>query len=64
MFVLSFFILGTGFALTFFRTGWPLALVLVLVLAGLDIFYCINRRLFFLLEREDWPALVQYLEGR
>ncbi|MDL2230060.1 hypothetical protein LJC14_07420, partial [Treponema sp. OttesenSCG-928-L16] len=23
-----------------------------------------NRRLFYLLEREDWPALVQYLEGK
>jgi hypothetical protein len=64
VFILSFFILGTEFAFTFFRTGWPLALVLVLVLAGLDIFYFINRRLFFLLEREDWPALAQYLEGR
>jgi hypothetical protein len=49
--------LGTEFALTFFRTGWPLALVLILILGGLDIFYFTNRRLFFLLEREDWPAL-------
>jgi hypothetical protein len=64
VFILSFFVLGTQFAFTFFRSGWPLALVLILILGGLDIFYFLTRRLFLLLEREDWPALVQYLEGR
>jgi hypothetical protein len=34
------------------------------ILAGLDIFYFSNRRLYALLEKEDWPALVQFLEGR
>jgi hypothetical protein len=44
--------------------SWPLALVLVVFLTGLEFFYFSNYRLFSLLEREDWPALAQYLEGR
>jgi hypothetical protein len=55
---------GAGFARDFWRTGWPLGAALVLVLLGINGYYCSNRRLFFLSEREDWPALVQYLEGR
>ncbi|MDR2483469.1 MAG: hypothetical protein LBD08_07560 [Treponema sp.] len=48
----------------FWRAVWPLALLLALILGGLDAFYVYNRRLLFLLEREDWPALTQYLEQR
>jgi hypothetical protein len=36
----------------------------VILLIGLDIFYFSNRRLYALLEKDDWPALVQFLEGR
>ncbi|MDR3167456.1 MAG: hypothetical protein LBT93_05885 [Treponema sp.] len=52
------------FAPAFWRLSWPLVLVLVLFLIALECFYFYNRRLFLLLEREDWPALVQYLEMR
>jgi hypothetical protein len=38
--------------------------MLVLILLGMDLFYLYNHRLFYLLEREDWPALVLYLEDR
>jgi hypothetical protein len=44
--------------------NWPLASILVLVLATIDAFFALNWRLFTLLEREDWPALAHYLEGR
>ncbi|MCL2373610.1 MAG: hypothetical protein FWC65_00005, partial [Treponema sp.] len=43
---------------------WPFILFLALILCAFNIFYLTNRRLFFLLEREDWPALVRYLEDR
>jgi hypothetical protein len=46
----------------FWVSGWPLLLVLVLALAALNIFYFSRRRLYYLLEREDWPALQDYLE--
>jgi hypothetical protein len=43
---------------------WPLALLLFLILCGWNVFYVTNRRLFSLLEREDWPALAEHLEQR
>ncbi|MDR2103484.1 MAG: hypothetical protein LBP42_05205 [Treponema sp.] len=50
--------------MAFWRVSWPLVLFLILFLAGLELFYFCNYRLFHLVEREDWPALVQYLENR
>ncbi|MDR2069450.1 MAG: hypothetical protein LBP71_06235 [Spirochaetaceae bacterium] len=43
---------------------WPVVLFLIIVLIALNSFYFINRRFLQLLEREDWPALVRYLEQR
>ncbi|MDR2135729.1 MAG: hypothetical protein LBO76_03845 [Treponema sp.] len=43
---------------------WPIAAVLATTLIILDIYYFFNRKLFRLLEREDWPALSAYLETR
>lgn len=64
VFILSFFFLGADFAGVFWRGTWPLAVMLALILLGMDVFYLCNHRFFHLLEREDWSALVQYLEGR
>jgi hypothetical protein len=58
------FVLGPGFTVNFWRFLWPMALILALTLIILDIFYFSNRRLFMLLEREDYPALTGYLEMR
>jgi hypothetical protein len=59
-----FLVIGSGFAPAYWRMSWPLVLILVVFLAGLEYFYFSNYRLFSLLEREDCPALAQYLEGR
>jgi hypothetical protein len=59
---MPFFAFGSGAASYFRRSVWPLALFLVAILAALDAYYLLNRRLFSLLEREDWPALSAYLE--
>jgi hypothetical protein len=64
VFILPVLFLGLGFAGVFWRSVWPLSAVLVLILLGADGLYLYNRRLFYLLEREDWPALAQYLENR
>jgi hypothetical protein len=61
--LLPVIILGGGFAGSFWRSAWPLGAVLLLALVVLDIFYFTNRKLFRLLEREDWPALADYLES-
>jgi len=55
-------VLGMDYALKFWASGWPLGLLLLLVLGAMNVFFLFNRRLFLLLEREDWPALVDYLE--
>jgi hypothetical protein len=62
--LLPLFIMGSGFAGDFWAAGWPLFLVLFCALAALNIFYFSKRRLYYLLEREDWPALQEYLEQR
>jgi hypothetical protein len=54
--------LGKDIAKTFFVSAWPVFIILIIALIAINIFYFINRKLFFLLEREDWPALVYYLE--
>ena len=57
-------LLGSEFAFKFWLSAWPLALILLASLIILNGFYLSNRRLFLLLEKEDWPALVDYLERR
>ena len=56
--------LGSPLTLSFWKVNWPFILVLLILFVGFNSFYFINRRLFLLLEKEDWPALVRYLEDR
>ncbi|MDR2517731.1 MAG: hypothetical protein LBC88_10185 [Spirochaetaceae bacterium] len=64
MALLPFAILGKELALMFWQNVWFFAPVLLLILGGIDL-YCIhNGRIFMLLEKEDWPALVLELEDR
>ena len=62
--LLPFFLLGTSFSESFWRFNWPLLAVLLVLYIVFNIFYFTNRRLFLLLEKEDWPALVRYLEDK
>jgi len=55
-------LLGPSYTLSYWLANWPLLLLWLLLFAALNFFYFTNNRLFFLLEREDWPALVHYLE--
>ena len=58
------FMMGSSFSTSFWQFNWPLILILALLFLGFNIFYFTNRKLFLLLEKEDWPALVRYLEDR
>jgi hypothetical protein len=60
--LIPLFILGPDLVSLFWAAGWPLVLVLVFALTALNVFYFSKRRLYYLLEREDWPALQDYLE--
>ncbi|MDR0623328.1 MAG: hypothetical protein LBG10_02755 [Treponema sp.] len=59
---MPFLIMEPDLVPLFWASGWPLVLVLVLALCALNVFYFSKRRLYYLLEREDWPALQDYLE--
>ena len=61
---LPLIIFDSTFSGLFWRINWPFILVLALVFVFFNIFYFANRQLFTLLEKEDWPALVRYLEDR
>jgi len=56
--------LGSAFSVSFWRVNWPQILILLVLFIAFNTFYFINRTLFLLLEKEDWPALVRYLEDR
>ncbi|MFP3090375.1 hypothetical protein LQZ21_08620 [Treponema sp. TIM-1] len=57
-------ILKSWFLGDYWSIIWPVILFLLIILITLDSFYLINRRFLQLLEKEDWPALVRYLEQR
>jgi hypothetical protein len=61
--LLPLVMLGSDLAPVFWRSGWPLILILILALVSLNVFFLARRRLYRLLEREDWPALADYLES-
>jgi hypothetical protein len=61
-FFVPLLIVGPSLSLSYWLANWPLLLLWLLLFVVFNIFYFTNRRLFFLLEREDWPALVHYLE--
>lgn len=64
VFAMPFLALGSEYAWGFWAGHWPVAAALAALLAGVDAFFFANRRLFALLEGEDWPGLCHYLEGR
>jgi hypothetical protein len=57
-------ILGRELSLHFWRSGWYLASIVFAVLAIIDIYFGVNYRVYTLLEKEDWPALIQELENK
>jgi hypothetical protein len=64
VFIVPFLILGKDLAAGFWQSSWFLAPVLLALLIGVDLYFALNYQVFLLLEKEDWPALVQELERR
>jgi hypothetical protein len=66
VFLIPFIVLGRDMAFSALPSmpSWFLAPVLVALLIGIDVYFALNNRVFTLLEKEDWPALVQELENR
>ena len=60
--MLPIFIMNPLFLGDFWQSNWLFVLFLLLILIAFNIFYFNNKKLFLLLEKEDWPALVRHLE--
>lgn len=57
-------LLGPSSFSLFWGRNWIIAGAFVLTLAAVNAYFILNWKLFSSLEREDWPALVVYLEQR
>ncbi|MFP3958700.1 MAG: hypothetical protein ACLFUX_00880 [Spirochaetaceae bacterium] len=62
IFLIPFFMLGWDYTQAFWSDNWSVAVIFVVVLAGLNAYFLLNWKLFTLLEREDWYALIDYIE--
>ncbi len=64
IFLMPYFVLGWEYTELFWRNNWFLGIIFVAILGALNGYFVHNWRLFSLLEQEDWPNLIAYLEAR
>ncbi|MFW5684726.1 MAG: hypothetical protein ACOC1I_07730 [Spirochaetota bacterium] len=62
IFLMPALVLGWEYSSVFWRSNWPVGLVFLVVLAGLNAYFVYNWKVFRLLESEEWDALIDYLE--
>jgi hypothetical protein len=62
--IIPFTVLGKDMALGFWKSSWFLVPLVFFLLALMDLYFVVNYRVFILLEKEDWPALIRELEAR
>ncbi len=56
--------LDLDFAKSFWSRNWGLPVLFLVIIGLLNTYFIVNWKLFTLLEREDWPALIAHLEHR
>ncbi len=64
IFLMPRILLGADYFSLFWSKNWIIAVVFVATLAALNAYFISHWGLFRHLEREDWPALISYLEDR
>lgn len=57
-------LLGGDWFSLFWSRNWPIAIVFIATLGGVDAYFLLNWRLFSGLEREDWAGVAGLLEQR
>ena len=57
-------LLGGDWFSLFWSRNWPIAVVFIVTLGGVDGYFLLNWRLFRGLEREDWAGVAGFLEQR
>ena len=64
IFLTPLLLLGRDWFSLFWSRNWPIAMVFILTLGGVDAYFLLNWRLFRGLEREDWAGVAGFLEQR
>jgi hypothetical protein len=54
--------LGAEYSIIFWSRNWIISALFFLFIGALDAYFIYNWKLFTLLEKEDWPLLISYLE--
>jgi hypothetical protein len=62
IFLLPLALLGVDYFRLFAQKNWIAGLLFLLTLVIINGYFALNWKLFRLLEREDWPALIRHLE--
>lgn len=60
--LISLILFGPDYAMTYWANMWIVAAVFVILIVTLDTYFILNWPLFDFLEKEDWPALLAWLE--
>jgi hypothetical protein len=63
IFLLPLALLGADYFRLFAQKNWIAGLLFLLTLILINGYFALNWKLFRLLEREDWPALIRHLEA-
>lgn len=64
IFLVPLLVLGREYFSFFASRNWLAALLFLVTFLLANLYFLLNWKLFSLLEREDWPRLVRYLEER
>ncbi len=64
VFMIPVFFLGWEHSRLFWAANWPLAVLFLVIMAGLNSYFAVNWKLFTFLEAENWRGLIAYLEDR
>ncbi|MCF7927543.1 MAG: hypothetical protein K9L68_00505 [Spirochaetales bacterium] len=64
VFLMPLFLLGSDYAALFWERNWYIAILFIIVIAGLNFYFLSNWRMFMLLEKEDWDALKAFLHEK
>jgi len=63
IFLVPLILLGPSYFSIFMSRNWIAGVLFVGALAAVNGYFALNWKLFTLLEKEDWPSLVQFLES-
>ncbi len=64
IFLTPLFFGGGDWFAVFWGSNWPIAIIFAVTLCFIDAYFLLNWRLFHALEKEDWPAVADFLEDR